>query len=103
MEYTYPVIVHKDDEGFWAEFPDLPGCVTQAATKEELLSNCKEAAEGYLQVLLDEGDNIPTPTNIFPIPCIIDNSSAIKKHEHCNIMQKAAIKNSFCEKTLEVI
>jgi len=34
----YPAIFHKDEEtdrGYWVEFPDLPGCVTEGGTLEE--------------------------------------------------------------------
>ena len=32
----YPAVFHKAEEGgYWVEFPDLPGCVTEADTLEE--------------------------------------------------------------------
>jgi predicted RNase H-like HicB family nuclease len=34
--------------GFWAEIPALPGCCAQGRTREEMLANLKEAAEGSL-------------------------------------------------------
>ncbi len=44
-------IVHVAEEGgFWAEVPALPGCVTQAETLEELVSNLHEAIDGCLSV-----------------------------------------------------
>ena len=48
------VIVHKEDEGYWAEVPSIPGCATQGDTFEELLQNLYEAVEGCL--LIDEND-----------------------------------------------
>ena len=43
------VIVHHAEEGgFWAEVPALPGCVTQAETMDDLISNIHEAVEGCL-------------------------------------------------------
>jgi predicted RNase H-like HicB family nuclease len=45
------VIIHNAEEGgLWAEVPALPGCVTQAETIEELITNICEAAEGCLSV-----------------------------------------------------
>jgi len=35
--------------GYWAEVPALPGCVTQAETREELKSNLHEAVELWLE------------------------------------------------------
>ena len=45
------VIIHKADEGgYWAEIPALKGCVSEGETKEEVLNNIKEAAQGWLEV-----------------------------------------------------
>jgi predicted RNase H-like HicB family nuclease len=45
------VVVHEAEEGgFWAEVPAIPGCVTQAETVDELLTNLHEAIEGCLSV-----------------------------------------------------
>lgn len=45
------VIIHKADEGgYWAEIPALKGCVSDGETKEEVLDNIKEAAQGWLEV-----------------------------------------------------
>ena len=52
-------IIHNAEEGgFWAEVPALPGCVTQAETKEELETNLHEAIEGWLaagEALMESG------------------------------------------------
>lgn len=44
------VIVHEEDDGYWAEVPAIPGCVTQADTMKNLLKNIYEAVEGCLSV-----------------------------------------------------
>jgi predicted RNase H-like HicB family nuclease len=45
------VRIHEaEDGGFWAKVPALPGCVTEADTREELLANLREAIEGWLEV-----------------------------------------------------
>ena len=47
----YNAIVHKAKEGgYWAEVPELPGCVTEADTLDELNEMLKEAIAGYLEV-----------------------------------------------------
>lgn len=46
------VIVHEAEEGgCWAEVPALPGCVSQGETFDEVISNVREAAEGWLEVV----------------------------------------------------
>jgi predicted RNase H-like HicB family nuclease len=43
------VEIHEADEGgYWGSVPSLPGCHSQAETREELLENLREAAELYL-------------------------------------------------------
>ena len=52
---TLKVIVHAEaDGGYWATVPALPGCVTEADSREELISNLKEAIEGWLEVDVEE-------------------------------------------------
>lgn len=57
---VFKVIVHQDEDGFWAEVPSIKGCFTQADTMEELELNIKEAIEGCLLVDIEEynKDNI---------------------------------------------
>ena len=48
---VYTMMVHKAEEGgYWAEIAELPGCVTQGATLEELRANGLEAMEAALEV-----------------------------------------------------
>ena len=50
----WKVIIHADPHGgFWAKVPALPGCVTEADTREELMGNLKEAIEGWLEAAAD--------------------------------------------------
>ena len=59
MKYT--VIIEKGQEsGYVAYAPALKGCVSQGGTKEDALANVKEAIEGYVEALLEDG--IPVPT-----------------------------------------
>lgn len=48
-------------EGYLAEAPELPGCVTAGATEEEALRNLDEAMTGWLLVALERGISIPDP------------------------------------------
>ncbi len=57
------VIAHGED-GYWvAECPSLPGCVSQGHTREEAIANIKEAIEGYLATLREDG--LPVPEEHF--------------------------------------
>lgn len=58
------VILYKGEDGYWvAECPSLPGCVSQGKTKEEAITNVKEAIRGYIAALKEDG--IPVPKEHF--------------------------------------
>ncbi len=48
--------MYKDEDGYWVvECPSLKGCVSQGKTKDEALSNIKEAIAGYIAALEEDG------------------------------------------------
>jgi len=50
------VVVCAGEDGYWvAEYPTLPGCITQGKTKEEAVTNIKEAIRGYIAALEEDG------------------------------------------------
>ncbi|MCL5735539.1 MAG: type II toxin-antitoxin system HicB family antitoxin [Actinobacteria bacterium] len=50
------VTVDRDEDGIWiAECPSIPGCVSQGATREEALTNIREAIALCLEVRADRG------------------------------------------------
>lgn len=46
MKYHFEV--HKESDGYWAECIELPGCVTQGDTYEELYENMQDALNTYI-------------------------------------------------------
>lgn len=55
----FDVILHKEDNGYWAEVPALKGCFTQGSTIDEVKENVKEAITAWLSVdLPNTGDEI---------------------------------------------
>ncbi|NDG85532.1 MAG: type II toxin-antitoxin system HicB family antitoxin [Proteobacteria bacterium] len=58
---NYHFRVKKEKTGFSAECVELPGCVTQGETREELSNNMEEA----LNLFLDEP---PHSKTVFPLP-----------------------------------
>jgi len=58
------VIVYRGEDGYWvAECPSLPGCISQGTTREDAVANIKEAIEGYVLTLQDDG--LPVPDDPF--------------------------------------
>jgi predicted RNase H-like HicB family nuclease len=55
------VILYPGENGFWvAECPSLPGCISQGETKENAIKNIREAIEGYVLALQDDGLTVPS-------------------------------------------
>lgn len=58
------IILYPGEDGYWVvECPSLPGCLSQGKTKEEAIRNIKEAIEGYIAALEDDG--LPVPAEHF--------------------------------------
>ena len=54
------VILYPGENGYWVvECPGLPGCISQGKTKEEAVQNIREAIEGYVLALQEDGLPIP--------------------------------------------
>lgn len=51
------VILHKDENSYWAEVPALKGCFTQGNTIEETIQNVKEAINAWFSVDIPEDNN----------------------------------------------
>ena len=58
------VMIYPGEDGFWvAECPSLPGCISQGETREAVVVNIREAIEGYVLALKDDG--LPVPEDHF--------------------------------------
>ena len=58
----YLIVIEKTETGYSAYSPDLLGCVSTGATREEVEQNMHEAMEFHLDGLKLEGLEIPQPT-----------------------------------------
>ena len=59
-EVLRQVIIYHGENGFWvAEYPSLPGCISQGPTKESAIKNIREAIEGYSLALQEDGLAVP--------------------------------------------
>ena len=51
-----------DGDGGWVvEVEELPGCIAQGRTSEELTGNVRRAMTAWIDDTLDAGDPIPAP------------------------------------------
>ncbi len=60
LPYTI-AIVPEELGGFFAEIEELPGCMTQGETMEEVLRNIDDAKRLWLQTALEDRLEIPLP------------------------------------------
>jgi predicted RNase H-like HicB family nuclease len=47
------------DKAYGVIFPDLEGCFSAGDTLDEAIESAQEAVEGYLELLLQDGDKLP--------------------------------------------
>jgi predicted RNase H-like HicB family nuclease len=50
----YRVTLYQSDEGWAVSCPDLPGCHSQGANRDEALANIREAIRLWLEVEAEE-------------------------------------------------
>ena len=61
MLRKYRVILELNElGGYTITVPLLPGCISEGDTREEALSNIKEAMELYIESLQADGEPIPS-------------------------------------------
>ncbi len=53
------VVSPGEDKFFVAECPSLPGCISQGRTRQEAISNIREAIDGYIESLVKDGYPVP--------------------------------------------
>ena len=59
MKYT--VVIERTSNNYAAYVPDLPGCVTTASTRKEVLKEIREAIEFHIEGMRQDGEPVPDP------------------------------------------
>ncbi|MDR6542950.1 putative RNase H-like HicB family nuclease [Acinetobacter bereziniae] len=62
----YPIAVEKgsDVEAYGVIVPDIKGCFSAGDTFEEALSNVKDAIADHLEILAEDGEEIPLASEV---------------------------------------
>lgn len=69
----YPVVLTHDDNGtVVAEVPDIPGTVTLGQDEAEALDMALDAALTMLSAMMDDGEDIPSPSEPAPGQPVIE-------------------------------
>ena len=65
----FPVTIERDEDGmFVIECPSIPGCISQGTTREDALTNIREAIVGCLEVRAESGMPLTVETSQIEIP-----------------------------------
>ena len=58
--YIFQVELDREEDGRWSAWIEaLPGCAAWGYTREEALAAIKDAAEAYVEDMLDAGEELP--------------------------------------------
>ncbi len=66
MKYIFGAVVREDaeDGGYWAEFPDLPGCYGQGDDFNDCVRSASDAVETHVAALIEDGREVPAPSRV---------------------------------------
>jgi|GEM_PF-3455798 len=120
-QYVYPAqFIKEDNDTFSVYFPDLKGCQTYDDTLEGAVIMAKKALEGFIEVLLEEGEKLPSPSmlkdvsanceyammivadnvnaphfveKILRVPMHLDIAATMAKLDMSRILEDALVKN----------
>ncbi|MGF1636297.1 MAG: type II toxin-antitoxin system HicB family antitoxin [Cyclobacteriaceae bacterium] len=63
---TYRIILNEEPEGgFTATVPALSGCITYGENLQHAMEMAKEAIEGYIELLKEQGEPVPDDSKTF--------------------------------------
>jgi len=62
--FVLRVDLKKEEDGRWsASIPTLPGCSSWGYSRQDALINIKDAAEIYIEDMVDAGEGLPTSSD----------------------------------------
>ena len=76
-KYTLPVVIEKDEDGYFAMCPALEGCYSQGDTYEEALENIKDAIRLVLQDM-EECEDLVSDINSFSLVAVEERACILK-------------------------
>ncbi|MEW6586070.1 MAG: toxin-antitoxin system HicB family antitoxin [Nitrospirota bacterium] len=63
-EYHYKMVMRydQDEQVYFIEFPELPGCIAEGPIPEKAVKNALKVKDEWLKTALDAGWDLPKPT-----------------------------------------
>lgn len=75
---SYIALIHKDaDSDYGVSFPDFPGCVTAGTSVDEAKEMAFEALRGHTELLIEDGQPLPEPSDLAAIMSVAENRDAV--------------------------
>ena len=56
----YTILIYPDGDAYSVVVPALPDCITWGRTLDEAVASASEAIAGYVELLRDTGQDVPT-------------------------------------------
>lgn len=63
LPYRLEIIPDTVEGGYGVRYPDLPGCITNADSIDEVVANAEDAKREWLKAALEEGVEIAEPSD----------------------------------------
>lgn len=64
QQLTLPIIVERDQDGYFVACPALQGCYSQGETYEEAVANIKDAIRLHVEDRLANSEEISQPVSV---------------------------------------
>jgi len=62
--FLLKVALKEEEDGRWsASIPALPGCSSWGYSRQEALDNIRDAAEIYIEDMIESGEAVPAPSD----------------------------------------
>jgi predicted RNase H-like HicB family nuclease len=63
--YVFTAELAEEDDGRWSAWIEaLPGCATWGYSRDEAIAALKDAAQAYIEVLLEKGRPLPPEVSV---------------------------------------
>lgn len=90
--FLYDCVVVKEEDGFLASFPQLPGCFTDGDTREEAIENAEEALEAYVADAVNRGEPLPSYESSAEVVAVSVKMSDLEaRRAACRTFKEAAL------------
>ena len=69
LPYRMEIVPDRQEGGYTAWYPDLPGCLSCAETLEDVIANAADAKKAWLEAALADGVKINEPSEEKDLSC----------------------------------